>query len=282
MRLRKGQRSRDLTDSKVIFVTTNRLFATSARRFLIRDGLIRPFNCPPVLHVGQVGTIAWLMKDRKLEKGRVGRDLLSNCYAAIRPDAEWFRFFREGVEKVVGDLDAYQQDTRNSLTIQAARRIAQEETFGNAALVRNLNSAELLSRAEKAANELLQNTIANEQKKSQAEQKVTAAAVREETRSARDTQDESRSRAVARKLRTSSEIVAISIFLLLTFLYDQSALFGGKGLILAALQVTFFVPSLLSLLDLFGIKLVGPIFEWIEHRYFLLTFRFISGKDFRP
>ena len=88
------------------------------------------------------------MKDHKLAPEKAGRELLSNCFAAIRPDAEWFRYFREGVEKVTGPIEEYAKSGSNTLTFQAARRIAQEESFGNAALVRELNMAEILSRAD--------------------------------------------------------------------------------------------------------------------------------------
>jgi hypothetical protein len=87
---------------------------------------------------------------------RAGRELLSNCFAAIRPDAEWFGFFREGMERVVGPLDEFARDSENSLALQAARRIAQEESFGNASLVRELNLSEILSRAKLEADQLLE------------------------------------------------------------------------------------------------------------------------------
>jgi len=108
-----------------------------------------------MLTVGQAATIAWLMKDQKLVPEKAGRELLSNCFAAIRPDAEWFGYFREGMQKHVGSLRSLRETQKNSLALQAARRIAQEESFGSASLVRELNLAEILSRAKVEADKLI-------------------------------------------------------------------------------------------------------------------------------
>lgn len=148
MRLRKGARPRDLADCGHVFVTSNKLLATASRRFLLEQRAIVSVTFPPIISVGQMATIAWLLKDHSIPPEKAGRELLANCFAAIRPDAEWFGFFREGMEKVTGSLDDYSKQNANALTLQAARRIAQEESFGNSAIVKQLNMAEILSRAE--------------------------------------------------------------------------------------------------------------------------------------
>jgi hypothetical protein len=147
MRLRRGNRTRDLLSCGFVFVTTNRFLAYAARRYLIQQHVLQPQHCPPILSVGQVATIAWLMKDQAIVPEKAGRELLCNCFAAVRPDAEWFKHFREGVEKIKGSLDEFGGGNGDALTLQAARRIAQEESFGSSALVRELNMAEILSRA---------------------------------------------------------------------------------------------------------------------------------------
>lgn len=153
MRLRRGIKTRDLSESRCVFITTNRLFATAARRYLIEERIIQHSHCPPVLQVGQVATIAWLMREHKIDPKKAGRELLSNCYAAIRPDAEWFQNFRVAMEKIVGNVEEYASIPENKIKLQAARRIAQDQTFGNSALVKNLNAAELLHLADQAAEE---------------------------------------------------------------------------------------------------------------------------------
>lgn len=148
MRLRAGSRSRDFTDSGSIFVTPNKFLAYAARKYLIEQRNIAPKDCPPILSLGQVATIAWLMKDQVLTPEKAGRELLLNCYAAVHPDAEWFGYFREGMERVVGSVEEFAKDGSNALALQAARRIAGEESFGHSMIVRELNMAEILARAQ--------------------------------------------------------------------------------------------------------------------------------------
>jgi hypothetical protein len=151
MRLRRNVKTRDFAECRYIFITTNRFLASTARRFLLQNRVLQPQHCPPMLSVQQVATIAWLMKDQVLVPEKAGRELLSHCFAAVRPDGEWFRYFREGMERVVGPLDSFAAESTSSITLQAARRIAQDESLGNSALVRELNMAEILQRARDQA-----------------------------------------------------------------------------------------------------------------------------------
>jgi hypothetical protein len=148
MRLRGGTQTRDLAACGYVFVTTNRFLAGAARKYLIEQKVLRGPHCPPMLSVGQIATIAWLMKEHVLAPENAGRELLSNCFAAIRPDQAWFRYFRESIEKNTGSVEEYAKEPKNALILQAARRIAQEESFGNSAIVRELNMAEILRKAE--------------------------------------------------------------------------------------------------------------------------------------
>jgi hypothetical protein len=151
MRLRGGSKSRDFASSRFTFVTTNRLLAAASRRFLVSEGQLAQAQCPPILYITQVATIAWLLKDQKLSPDIAGRELLINCYAAARPDAAWFRYFREGIEQVVGDLEEFGRDPQNSLVLQAARRIAQEESLSTSAIMQELNAAEIIDRSREYA-----------------------------------------------------------------------------------------------------------------------------------
>lgn len=149
MRLRRGNRARDLAECGFVFVTPNTFLTYVARRFLIEERMLGHSDFPPIMSLSQIATIAWLMKDQTIPPEKAGRELLANCFAAVRPDAEWFKYFREGIEQAVsGSLEEYSSNGVNALTIQAARRIAQDESFGSSAIVRQLNMAEILSRAE--------------------------------------------------------------------------------------------------------------------------------------
>ncbi len=151
MRLRKRTQTKDLARCGFIFVTSNRFLAQSSREFLLKQKVLQPQHCPPILSVGQIATIAWLMKEHVLAPEKAGRELLANCFAAFQPNQEWFRYFREGIEKVGNNLDEYVKEPKNAIILQAARRIAQEESFGSSAIMRELNMVEILNRAEETS-----------------------------------------------------------------------------------------------------------------------------------
>ena len=147
----KGFRTRDFAECRFVFVTTNTLLASATRQFLTKAKLLRDSDCPAVLHVGQVSTIAWLLKDKKLQPTSATTELLANCYAAVQPDPAWFQAFRSAMEGAVGNLEAYADNVTTSLVLQAARRIAKDATFGNAAIMRTLPIAELMDQANRSA-----------------------------------------------------------------------------------------------------------------------------------
>jgi hypothetical protein len=107
MRLRRHLHVRDLASCGYVFVTTNKFLARTSRKYLVEQRTIRGPHCPPMLSVGQTATIAWLMKEHVLVPENAGRELLSNCFAAVRPDQQWFRFFRESLEKNTGPVEEY-------------------------------------------------------------------------------------------------------------------------------------------------------------------------------
>src|SRR5262249_13322954 len=162
--LRKGMRSQDLAETRYVFVTTNTLLASVARRFLIKEKILRESDCPAVLDVGQLSTIAWLVKDKKFNNEMVGRELLANCYAAMQPQQAWFQTFREAIEKVVGNLETYAQDANNSLILRAARRIAKDESFGSAAIMKTLPIAEIIQRSDQDAQRRIEHIREEERK----------------------------------------------------------------------------------------------------------------------
>jgi len=206
MRLRRNIKTRDLAEARFIFITTNGFLASTAKRYLIREKRITEAQCPPMLSVGQVATIAWLLKDQKLAPEKVGRELLSNCFAAVRPDAEWFRYFREGMEKQVGGLEEYLKEDTNSLVVQAARRIARDESFGSNVLVRELNMAEILGRAKVEGERVIQEKEKQAHKeilaiKNEGERAAEAAA--EEMRRAKASAEEEKAAAITDAVATA-------------------------------------------------------------------------------
>jgi hypothetical protein len=160
MRLRKGANTRDFTRCGFVFVTHNNFLAYASREFLIKERQLLPQQCAPILHLTQVATIAWLLKDQKLSPALAGRELLVNCYAAARPSAAWFASFREGIERAVGNAEGFGREPGNAFVLQAARRIAQEQSLANPHIMRQLNVAEILDDARRRAVEQEEQRVA--------------------------------------------------------------------------------------------------------------------------
>lgn len=293
VRLRKNIKTRDLAEARFIFITSNRLLARCARQYLIREKVLTDQQCPAMLSVSQAATIAWLLKDQKLAPEKAGRDLLSNCFAAVRPDAEWFRLFREGIEKQVGNVDEFIRDGNNSLVIQAARRIARDETFGNSALLREANMAELMRRAKEQSDRLIDeknraaeiaisaleekqrvlkeaSAVELQQAKEQAEAAKTLAvqsaaeAARVELRNELNEEKRRRSHSAARRVVYTLKglIVLICIVASVIVWWRQ-----GEGEVSWSVWSASLVLTLLIILDamhVFGFHIVGAVFDRIE------------------
>lgn len=295
MRLRRRNNTRDLASCGYVFLTANRFLATMSRRYLMEQQLIQPQHCPPMLSVGQMATIAWLMKDQTLEPEKAGRELLANCFAAVRPDQQWFKYFREGVEQVKGDIEEYVKDAGRALALQAARRIAQEESLGDSAILRELSMAEILERAEQETRRERakhEETLAAE--RTAAEQKIAelaaeaerkrlleverAAAEREQAVEAarREAQREiDRERRVSASRRADVvikylKIGALGLFVVLLVTSVSLQWSGRPSWVSSYLTVFFAVINCFSFMDLMGVNLVRRGFErlreWIVER----------------
>jgi hypothetical protein len=299
MRLRKNIRTRDLAECRFLFITTNNFLATTARRFLLGAKTVQPQHCPPMLNVGQVATIAWLMKDQVLAPEKAGRELLAHCFAAIRPDAAWFGYFREGMERVVGSIDEYTRDAANSLALQAARRIAQEQSLGSASLVRELNMVEILSRAKEQTDEMLAENRRQEeaaqqtlkQEAAQAMERVSNAAqtaidqAKTETKYAVETAAAKARSAFANEVAEANRKKAhhLARWTIIGLMILSAVVFAGITAVdfvfkdqaatwLRAVQFVLAVVAVISFLDLMGVPVVKRAFEraetWLAKLYF--------------
>jgi hypothetical protein len=137
MRLRRGMHIRDLLSAGFIFITSNKFLVNCARRYLVRERQLHQQDCPPMLHVGQVATIAWLMKDHKLSPERAGRDLLANCYERFglmlngsvtferRSNRKWARSMRSVNKQALGSR------CRRRAELHKRRRLAIRRWYDN-------------------------------------------------------------------------------------------------------------------------------------------------------
>ncbi|WP_152012050.1 MULTISPECIES: hypothetical protein [unclassified Bosea (in: a-proteobacteria)] len=298
MRLRRRLTTNDLASCGYLFVTSNKFLANMSRRYLVEQKVIRPQHCPPVLSVGQVATILWLIKDKALEPQKAGRELLSNCYAAFRPDQQWFRFFREGIEKTSGNIEEFVKAPRSALALQAARRIAQEESFGESSVVRELNMAEILSRAEVEiskkndeqqailtaqlqASSIARDDLARQKDEeiirlnqlAEAERLAAVAAARSDTTRAVEFElGDKFNRAASRLAERIVKIIQmtlIALFSIFTAIAIYFQITNSNTIFLWMTSALLAVPSILGFADVVGVKWVQKWFDrlrsWLVH-----------------
>jgi hypothetical protein len=267
--------------------------------------VIQQQHCPPMLTVGQVATIAWLMKDQVLAPDKAGRELLAHCFAAIRPDATWFGFFREGMERLVGPLDDFTRGTSNSLTLQAARRIAQEESFGSAALVRELNMAEILGRAKEETDGLLARNQFEAEEAKQALKREAEDAMARVTNAARSAIDQAhldrmtavedaaiqarqsfaaelaeenrrKSHKIATVIVTSLKLLSTLVFLVVVIL--DTVFRKEAPTWFHAIEVVLAFVGIASFLDLVGISIVKAQFAKLEVKLAHQILKLLGGS----
>ena len=243
MRLRKGQNTRDFSRCGYVFVTHNGFLAYAARAFLIKERQLIPQQCPPILHLTQVATIAWLLKDQKLSPALAGRELLVNCYAAATPSAAWFATFRAGIEKVVGNSEQFSREPGNAFVLQAARRMAQEQSLANPHIMRQLNVAEILDDARRL---IVEQDAARAAEQSERERRESEERSRQEAAVAEAHANElaRRESAVRQQAESAAKERLNQRILERSELHADSAVRGLQGLVTASFLVIFLMDAL--------------------------------------
>lgn len=154
MRMRRGKKTKDVAQSIAIFVCRNQLLQKTARRFLVDHEGYDWTSTPAILTIGQISTVAWLAAAKTLEPTKVTKELLATCYSAMRPDAKWAETFLQALERFKGENKEQVEGYADSvLFLQTARSIAQEQSLGQTAILKKLNTVELFQRAAAVAEE---------------------------------------------------------------------------------------------------------------------------------
>lgn len=147
MRLRHGHQVRDVSKAGYVFVTHNVRLALLARDFLREQNQLSEGAVWPILTVGQLSTIAWVVNEVIQDDRRVSKELIANCYAAALPEEDFDEKLKEILTKL--DPSKVHELYDNAFVTQSIRQVALSHTGGYSALLRTLNTAELLSEAEK-------------------------------------------------------------------------------------------------------------------------------------
>jgi len=267
MQFRRGHKSRDLLKCKFLFVTNNKFLAVMSRRFLINEKELSWSDCAPILHVGQLATVVWLLKNKGLDDQVVTRDLLVNCAVAYRPDPDWFEHFIDAVEKVGGD-----SIVQDGIALQAARRIAQDQTYGRTALLPQVNTTEILERARQDKEKLAAESLARGRLEG-------AEGYRRELFQEQEKKAGELSRLIVRGL----EVFVLFVFLVATSAAAASIVFDVRAYLPDWLWVSIAavtgLGSVISILDMFGWQIVEPMFEKLRMKVAARVLRVIQGGN---
>lgn len=76
MRMRRGNRSRDIFSSRHVFITRNGMLAQMARRFCIDEELTTTNSLPCVIHQRQLATALWLRTGKGIASDEIPRHMM--------------------------------------------------------------------------------------------------------------------------------------------------------------------------------------------------------------
>jgi hypothetical protein len=156
LRLRKGQTANEIGLCQHLFISRNSLLQRITRDFVNNNVAdYEPGIIPPVLTVGQIATVAWLSTSQDLEPTKVTRELLVNCYSAIRPSAEWIGKFARVFEDVTSKRPESVANIANSaIFLRTTRTMMQDASLNRPVLIESPKLDGIIdnarSRSEKA------------------------------------------------------------------------------------------------------------------------------------
>ena len=149
IRLRGGEHSTKLADSKVVFVTRNTRLVSQSRRYLVKHSFIAQDYFPPCISDRHLAGLLWISiggSGESLSRLR----LIANCSAAVMPRlglvSRMHRFFE--------DLNPTKLDYFESLMInERAEHYLMNHTLSDAAVITQRNYEEICDGIEDAVAE---------------------------------------------------------------------------------------------------------------------------------
>lgn len=263
MRLRHGHTTKDFENCKFVFVTTNRLLSKAAREYLVGERQLTWSSVPPMFTTGQMATLAWMATKKSLLPALVSKELLANCYNALRPDDQWLPQFANAMEKFkLENPDVISDLAESAVFTQTVRRIAQDRSYGDSALLKKMNIVDAFSTALKVV----------EERKREESQKI-----RDETSALLNA--EFASRQIVKADRWAHRSIIFMKALLAIIFATSLLLNAGMRFIFTSPDgtswssvglIVLFISGLISLvsaLDLFGVNLASNAFHFIESRF---------------
>ena len=270
MRLRHGVRSRDVAKCKHVFVSSNKLFVRSSRAFIATNENFGWRNAPPLLTVGQMSTLAWLAGSQELESREISTELLANCYGAVQPDQDWTPEFLKELEKFKEGTEDV-SIAESAVFLNAARRIAQDQSFAKTAIFQQLNALEIFGLAKKESLAEQENLRKDAIRASQAALIEGLSKGRAAER--KEQKDSDRRRAERWSERVVRYIQFVIILLAVFALLSSEGLFGSGSILIITGQLIIFILALLQIADVVGISVARSFLDRFRVQ---LADRFVS------
>jgi hypothetical protein len=306
LRLRRGKAVRELSGSKFIFVSQNSLLQRTARKFCVEHTQeYDDSTIGPVITVGQITTAGWLATERALEPHKVSKELLGNCYSAVRPTANWADEFAKALEQFsLEDKESLEKRADAALILKATRDAVRDQSLNEAAVLRKLNVAEVFRQATVAADRLEADRLREledirlghlddvreklaakeaEERELREEAIVLAAkeaaqAKQQEINSGRTLRNMERASIIAARL-TVIVIVAIIVSLIVLGIADKWSPFSpssfGDGIVTALALLV----AIVGILDLCGLKPVTRVIDHLRRALEARIFKFLEDEQ---
>lgn len=153
LRLRRGVSKRDVSESGHLFISRNSLLQRVSRNFCSEhvEGYNK-YSIPPVLTVSQVSTVAWLSSAHQLEPKKVSKELLANCYNAVRPSAGWADEFSQALLNFQKDTPELAEESANQhFFLQTARLMARDESLGQTEVLKKIPLVDIFQSSARQA-----------------------------------------------------------------------------------------------------------------------------------
>ncbi len=142
-KLRRDKKIRALRDAEAVFITDNYTFASVVKKFEKRERVSSLIPC--CLTSTFVGTVMWLHSPADLEYINE-KQLLADCYAALKPDAEMIKRFLSEVEKLKVKQKISDEDYYLMITSRAIKEMLQDRTLGDPDLISERTPEEIMEK----------------------------------------------------------------------------------------------------------------------------------------
>jgi hypothetical protein len=134
LQLRRGETSEEIGHCKHLFISKNNLLQRVTREFVehnvdeYRDNY---GSVPPILTIGQISTLGWLYAPHDMQTRKITRELITACYNAVMPTADWLKQFNKVIREYAKERPEIVAKLAESTIFHKTARILMQEASLN-------------------------------------------------------------------------------------------------------------------------------------------------------